>query len=163
MIGIPQNIYTDDKACGEFIIEINERLSKLAEAEKALKEAKEVATNLMLTRLEATGLKHFAFDFGTFARRTKTQISFPTAEKGGKEKAVEWLSQVLERGLIDLEDLMNIQQARVVSDTVLALEEIVQRYNTEQAMVNPNFVPLPESPFNKYEQVTLSTPRKRKD
>ena len=35
MITIPQNIYTDDKACGEFIIEINERLSKLAEAEKA--------------------------------------------------------------------------------------------------------------------------------
>ena len=34
MIAIPQNIYTDDKACGEFIIEINERLSKLAEAEK---------------------------------------------------------------------------------------------------------------------------------
>ena len=58
---------------------------------------------------------------------------------------------------------MNVQQARVVSDTVLSLEETVQRYNTEQAMVNPNFVPLPESPFNKYEQVTLSTPRKRKD
>lgn len=163
MITIPQEIYTDDKACGEFIIEINERLSRLAEAEKALKEAKETATNLMLNRLEATGLKHFAFDFGTFARRTKTQVSFPTAENGGKEKAVEWLSTLLEHNLVDIEDLMNVQQARVVADTVLALEEAVQRYNTEQSMVNPNFVPLPESPFHKHEQVTLSTPRKRKD
>lgn len=50
-IKIPQDIYTSDKACGEFIISINERLSKLAELEKQLKFMKEEAVNVMLTRL----------------------------------------------------------------------------------------------------------------
>ena len=40
---IPNEIYTSDKACGEFILNINERLSKLSAMEKMLKEAKEVA------------------------------------------------------------------------------------------------------------------------
>ena len=163
VVEIPQEIYTDDQACGEFILDINARLTKLSAIEKSLKEAKETASKVMLDRLEATGLKHFAFEFGTFSKTTATQVSFPTAENGGKEAAVGWLSMCLERGVIDLNDLMNVQQARVSREPVLAIEELVKEYNEKQALANPNgFEPIPDSPFNKYEQTTLRSPTKRK-
>ena len=161
-IDIPQEIYTDDKVCGEFLVSINERLGRISTIEKELKEAKEIASRVMLDRLEATGLKHFAFDFGTFAKTTKTQVAFPTAENGGKAAAVVWLEQVMDAGLIDLADILNVQQARVSADPVLAIEKLVEDYNAQHSLLNPEFVPIPPSPFNKHEQTTLSVPRKRK-
>lgn len=161
-IAIPKTIYTSDKACGEFILDINVQLAKLSAAEKALKEAKEVAVNVMLERLEVTGQKHFAFDFGTFAKSTKTQVSFPTADKGGKERASAWLQECLDRGVIEFSDLLNVQQARINADPVLAIEQAVQEYNESQALIDPNFVPISESPFNHFTQTTLSTPRKKR-
>lgn len=159
---IPQAIYESDKACGEFILSVNERLSKLAELEKALKAAKEVAVGVMLDRLAATGQKHFAFEnLGTFKKVTSVKLSFPTAEKGGKEAAVSWLIQCLERGVISPAQLMDLQQARLVSDPVLAIEQAVEEYNLQQSL-NGSTDLLPPSPFNRYEQVTLSTPRTRK-
>ena len=72
----------------------------------------------MLDRLEATGQKHFAFDFGTFSRSTSTKMSFPTAEKGGKEAAVEWLTLCLEKGVITPAQVSDVQQARLVTEPV---------------------------------------------
>ena len=128
-IDIPADIYTDDKACGEFIVSLNERLSQVSIIEKALRAAKDEASNVMLERLSLTGQKHFAFDFGTFAKTTKTRVSFPTAENGGREAAVRWVEELLERGLIDMTDVLNIQQARISDDTLLAIEEQVKEYN----------------------------------
>lgn len=159
---IPKEIYESDKACGEFIISINEQLTKLAEAEKLLKEAKETATNVMLQRLEATGLKNFAFDFGTFSKTTKVHVSFPTAEKGGKEAATKWLQECYERGIVEFDDLLNVQQSRVSAEPLLAIEQAVKEYNERLSLMDPNFEPIADSPFNHYEQTTLSTPRKRK-
>lgn len=162
-VEVPKAIYQDDKACAEFIVDINERLAQLSTIEKALKEAKDVAVNVMLERLEITGQKHFAYDFGTFSKTIKTQLAFPSAEKGGKDAAVEWLDECVERGIIDTHDLMSVQQARVSAEPLLAIEALVAEYNETEALKNPDsFVPVPPSPFNRYEQVTLSTPRKRK-
>lgn len=159
---IPQEIYQSDKACGEFILSLNERLSKVAEIEKTLKEAKEVAVNVMLARLEATGQKHFAFEnLGTFKKTTSLKLSFPTAENGGKEAAVVWLTECLNRGVITPAQLLDLQQARLVTDPVLAIEQAVEEYNEQQAF-NGSTDLLPPSPFNRYEQTTLSTPRSRK-
>lgn len=159
---IPKEIYESDKACGEFIISINEQLAKVAEAEKALKEAKEVATKVMLERLEVTGLKNFAFDFGTFSKTTKVHVSFPTAEHGGKDAATAWLQECYERGVIEFADLLNVQQARVSAEPLLAIEQAVKEFNSKLALTDPNALPIADSPFNHYEQTTLSTPRKRK-
>lgn len=159
---IPKEIYQSDKACGEFILSINERLSKLAEIEKELKAAKEVATGVMLDRLEATGQKHFAFEnLGTFKKMTSVKLSFPTAENGGKEAAVIWLTQCLERGVITPAQLLDLQQARLVTEPVLAIEQAVEEYNRQQ-IFNGSTDLLPPSPFNRFEQTTLSTPRTRK-
>lgn len=159
---IPQEIYQSDKACGEFILAINERLSKLSALEKRLKEAKEEACNVMLTRLEATGQKHFAFEgLGTFSKSTSVKLSFPTAENGGKEAAVEWLTLCLERGVVSPAQLMDIQQARLVTEPVLAVEKLVEEYNANQQL-NGSTDLLPPSPFNRFEMTTLSTPRTRK-
>lgn len=161
-IDIPPNIYTSDKACGEFIFEMNQRLSKLADIEKAIKEAKEVAVDVMLTRLEATGQKHFAFEnLGTFKKSTTTRISFPTAENGGKETAVKWLEQALNKGAITPAMLLDLQQARIVTEPALAIEQAVENYNQQQKLNGSNDV-LPPSPFNRFEQTTLITPRTRK-
>lgn len=161
-IEIPKEIYENDKACGEFIFEINQRLSKVAEIEKELKEAKDVAVDVMLTRLEATGQKHFAFEnLGTFKKTTSTKLSFPTAENGGKETAVKWLEQCLERGVITPAQLLDLQQARLVTEPVLVIEQAVEAYNQQQQL-NGSTDLLPPSPFNRFEQVTLSTPRTRK-
>lgn len=161
-IEIPNEIYTSDKACGEFILSLNERLSKLSAIEKELKEAKEVAVNVMLDRLEATGQKHFAFEnLGTFKKTTKVMLAFPTAENGGKETAVKWLEQALERGIITPAQLLDVQQARLVAEPVLAIEEAVKEYNTQQALKGSSDL-MPDSPFNRFEQTTLSTPRTRK-
>lgn len=160
-IQIPETIYTDDKACAEFILDINEQLAKCSAVEKSLKEAKEKASKVMLERLEVTGQKHFAYDFGTFSKTTKTQVAFPTADNGGKEAAVAWLAELLERGVIDLYDVMNVQQSRISVEATLALEQLASDYNANHSL-DTEFVPVPPSPFNKYEQTTLNTPRKRK-
>lgn len=161
-IRIPSEIYTSDKACGEFIFELNQRLSKLSEIEKAIKEAKDVAVDVMLTRLEATGQKHFAFEnLGTFKKTVSTKLSFPTAENGGKETAVKWLELCLSRGVITPAQLLDLQQARLVTEPVLAIEQAVEAYNLQQQL-NGSTDLLPPSPFNRFEQVTLSTPRTRK-
>lgn len=162
ILEIPQEIYQSDKACGEFILSINERLSKLADVERALKEAKDVAVGVMLDRLEATGQKHFAFEnLGTFKKTTSVKLSFPTAGNGGKEAAVVWLTQCLERGVITPAQLLDLQQARLVTDPVLSIEQAVEEYNQQQTL-NGSTDLLPPSPFNRFEQITLSTPRTRK-
>ena len=159
---IPQEIYKSYRACGEFILSINERLSKLADIEKSLKAAKDVAVGVMLDRLEATGQKHFAFEnLGTFKKSTSVKLSFPTAENGGKEAAVMWLTQCLERGVITPAQLLDLQQARLVTEPVLAIEQAVEEYNQQQTL-NGSTDLLPPSPFNRFEQTTLSTPRTRK-
>ena len=158
----PNDIYTSDKACGEFILSINERLSRLAAVEKELKELKELASNVMLDRLAATGQKHFAFEnLGTFTKSTSVKLAFPTAENGGKEAAVIWLTECLDRGVITPAQLLDLQQARLVTDPVLAIEQAVEDYNKQQSF-NGSPDLLPASPFNRFEQTTLSTPRTRK-
>ena len=62
-LDIPQEIYESDRACGEFIVTLNESLAYIRAIEKLFKEAQEKASNVMLERLEVTGFKHFAFDF----------------------------------------------------------------------------------------------------
>ena len=44
LIEIPADIYTSDKACAEFIFDMNQRQAKIIEIEKAVKAAKEIAT-----------------------------------------------------------------------------------------------------------------------
>ena len=162
LIEIPQEIYTSDKVCGEFIFDLNQRLAKIAEIEKAVKEAKEIATNVMLDRLEATGMKHFAFDgLGTFKKTTSVKLSFPTVENGGKETAVKWLELCLGRGVITPAQLLDLQHARLVTEPVLVIEQAVAEYNQQQTL-NGSTDLLPPSPFNRFEQTTLSTPRTRK-
>lgn len=159
---LPEDVYKSDKACGEFIIACNEQLGQLAELEKKLREAKDAACDVMLTRLEATGQKHFAFDgLGTFSRRKSVHISFPSAEKGGKEAAVEWLTEALQRGIITPAMLLDLQQARVVNEPALAIEAAVEEYNMRQTL-NGSTDLMPTSPFNHFEQVKLATPRSRK-
>lgn len=160
-IPIPKEIYQDDRACADFILVLNEKLAKVASIEKALKEAKDIASNVLLERLELTGQKHFAFDFGTFAKTTKTYVSFPTAENGGKDTAAEWLHECVSRGIIDFTDVINIQQARLSTEPILALEQMVNEYN-EKHKFDTGFNPIPQSPFNRYTKNTLTTPRKRK-
>lgn len=161
-LAIPQEIYQSDKACGEFILSLNERLTKLAAIEKALKEAKEVAVGVMLDRLAATGQKHFAFEgLGTFKKTTSVKLAFPTAENGGKEAAVVWLTKCLEKGVITPAQLLDLQQARLVTEPVIAIEQAVEEYNQQQTL-NGSTDLLPPSPFNRFEQTTLSTPRTRK-
>lgn len=161
-IKIPQDIYTSDKACGEFIISINERLSKLAELEKQLKFMKEEAVNVMLTRLEATGQKHFAFDFGTFYKTSSLKISYPSADNGGKEAGVQWLIECLKKGVITAEQLLDVQQSRLNSEPILAIEKAVEEYNQTQ-ILNGQTDLISPSPFNKFEHISLATPRKFKN
>lgn len=161
-IPVPSDIYTSDRACGEFILSLNERLSKLEGIQKELKAAKEVAVGVMLDRLEATGQKHFAFEgLGTFKKTVSDKISFPKSEDGGKEAAVVWLTQCLERGVITPAQLLDLQQARVVSEPALAIEKAVEAYNQQQQL-NGSSDLLPPSPFHHFRQTTLSTPRTRK-
>lgn len=161
-VEIPREIHESDKACAEYIFGLNQRLAKLAEIDKAIKDAKEIAVNVMLDRLEATGMKHFAFEgLGTFKKSTTTRLSFPTAENGGKETAVKWLEECLERGVITPAQLLDLQQARLVTEPVLAIEQAVEEYNQQQ-ILNGSTDLLPPSPFNRFEQTTLSTPRTRK-
>lgn len=161
-VPIPPEIYASDKGCGEFILAMNERISKATDILNALKKAKEVGTSVMLDRLEATGQKHFAFEnLGTFKKSTSVKISFPTAENGGKEAAAKWLEECLARGVIVPAQLLDLQQARLVTEPVLAIEEAVEEYNRNQTLNGSTDV-LPPSPFNRFEQTTLSTPRTRK-
>lgn len=160
-IPIPQEVYDSPEKLCAMIVDVNERLSNYGAIEKALKDLSDRLKNIALDQLSATGQKHFAFDFGTFAKSTKTNISFPTAENGGREKAIEWLKELVDRGVISFDEVLYVQQARVSNETVLAIEQAVTDYN-EKHKYDPSFQPLPESPFNKYEQVTLTSPRKRK-
>lgn len=159
---IPQEIYSNPRECGEFIFSINERLTKLTEIEKELKEAKEIASKAMLEMLAVSGQKNFNFEnLGIFKKTTSTKLAFPTAENGGKETAVQWLTLCLERGVISPAQLLDVQQARLVNDPVIAIEEAVEAYNKQQQLQG-NTDLIPPSPFHRYEQVTLSTPRTRK-
>lgn len=156
-LDIPQEIYESDRACGEFIVTLNESLAYIRAIEKLFKEAQEKASNVMLERLEVTGFKHFAFDFGTFTPRTSTKIGFPAQENGGKAKAAEWLKELLERDIISFSDLLDVQQSRITVDAVKAIEESVAEYNK----ANPHDA-IEESPFNHYVETKLSTPTKRR-
>lgn len=160
MVDIPKEIYESERACGEFIVAINERLATLAGLEKELKRAKDIASEVLLNKLEASGMKHFAFDFGTFSKSTKTAFSFPTAEDGGKEKAVEWLIECVSAGIITTRDLLDVQQARISVEPLVAIIEQVEEYNARQKLVGGDLIP--DCPFNRYQQTTLTAPRKRK-
>lgn len=161
-IKIPQNARTDMKALGEFIIRLNEEKAKVALIDKSIEVALKEAKELMLENLEQSGQKHFAFEgLGTFSKSTKTQCSFPTEEMGGRTAAVNWLMLCVERGIIDIPQLLYIQQARLVPESVMIVEQAVAEYNQQQ-MEAGNWDLIPESPFSKYEVKTLSAPRSRK-
>lgn len=153
---IPPEIYESDKACGEFIVTLNESLAYIAAMEKLFRAAKDVASNVMLERLEVTGQKHFAFDFGTFSPRVSDNVGFPKEEDGGKQKAFDWLKELVERDIIDFRTVLDVQQSRLVKDTVAAVEELAAKYNED----NPDS-PVPESPFNHFVETKLSSPQKR--
>mgnify|MGYP000041124927 FL=1 len=153
---IPPEIYQSEKACGEFIITLNESLAYIGAMDKLFRAAKEVASQVMLERLEVTGQKHFAFDFGTFSPRVSDNVGFPTEAAGGKQKAFEWLKDLVERDIIDLRTVLDLQQSRLVKDTVSAVEELAAKYNED----NPDN-PVAESPFNHFVETKLSSPQKR--
>lgn len=159
-IEIPPAIYTSDEACAEFISKMNTLEAHISAWDKVVKEAKNIATDHMIARLDVTGQKHFAFErFGTFTKTTSTKISFPSAEEGGKETAVKWLETCLERGVITPAQLLDLQQARLVTEPVMAIEQAVAEYNENQKINGSNDL-IPDSPFSRYEQTTLRTPRK---
>lgn len=161
-IKIPDEIYTSDKACGEFIFAINGRLSTVSALEKELKRVKEIACNVMLDRLEATGQKHFAFEgLGTFSKKVRTSITFPTEENGGKEKAKQWLIKCLEKGIITPIQLLDVQKSYANSEPILAVEEAAAKYNQQQELKGSKDL-IPDSPFNHFEKTILSTPQTRK-
>lgn len=161
-ISIPERVYKDDRACGEFLFEINRRISKLEEIQKQLRDLKTEVSKHMLDRLSATGQKNFHFEnLGMFSRKVSTKVSFPSAERGGHEAAVDWLTMCMERQLISPTQLLSLQQSRLVADAVLNLEQTVADYNMQQKLKGSTDL-IPESPFNHYEQVTLSVPRTRK-
>nr|DAE07585.1 MAG TPA: hypothetical protein [Podoviridae sp. ctnCN2] len=129
-IEIPQEIYSSDKACAEFIVRINEQLGKLSDWEKMLKTAKATAEEHLLSRMDAEGAKHFAFDgVGTFARRQSVKCSFPTEEAGGREAAGAWLDRLLADSIITTQHVLYAQQARLVPDSVLAVERLACEHN----------------------------------
>ena len=162
MSRLPKEVFESDKACGEYIIRCNELLSQLSAKEKQVRELREEACDVMLARLEATGQKHFAFDgLGTFSKRTSDKISFPTAENGGKEAAVKWLEEALARGIITPAMLLDLQQARIVNDPAIAIEDAVAEYNRVQTL-NGSTDLMPDSPFNHFKQTVLVAPRTAK-
>lgn len=129
-IEIPQEIYSSDKACAEFIVRINEQLSKVAAWEKMLKEAKDTASMHLLARMDAEGAKHFAFDgVGTFARRTSDKCNFPSDEDGGREAAGMWIDQLLAQGIIATHHVLYLQQKRVVTESVVEVEKLACEHN----------------------------------
>lgn len=157
-IELPEAVFHSNKACAEYIVELNERLATVRAVEKLLKEANEAAKNILLERLDVEGMKHFAFDdLGTFSKSEKTYISFPTNENGGKAAAAKWLHACVDAGIMEFEELLQVQQSRISNDTVMSLEQAVEAYNE----ANPKN-PLPASPFHRFEKFTLSTPTKRK-
>lgn len=129
-IEIPQEIYSSDKTCAEFIVRINEQLGKLSDWEKMLKAAKATAETHLLSRMDAEGAKHFAFDgVGTFSRRQSIKCSFPSEEAGGREAAGAWLDRLLADGIITTQHVLYAQQARLVPDSVLAVERLACEHN----------------------------------
>lgn len=157
-IELPQEVFHSNKACAAYIIELNERLATVRAVEKLLKDALESSKNILLERLDIEGMKHFAFDdLGTFSKSEKTYISFPTNENGGKSAAAKWLHACVDAGIMQFDELLQVQQSRISNDTVIGLEQAVAEYNEK----NPNN-PIPASPFHRFEKTTLSTPTKRK-
>lgn len=156
---LPDEIYSSDEALAQYIVEINERLSKVSQVEKLYKTAKEKAEQLMLNRIESSGQKHFAFEkWGTFSPRISVNYSFPNAENGGKEAVISWLDTLIANGLADKSIYLDVQQARVSKEPVVALIEAVAEYNENK----PDDMKLPESPFTEFVQQKLSSPQKRK-
>lgn len=158
---IPPEIYHNDRACAQFITELNKRLAKLAMIEKALKSAKDEASNVLLTRLEATGQKHLAYeDLGTFSKRTSVKLSLTKDAGHSKEDAVEWLELCRAKGIITTKQAFDIFQARVSEEPVVAIETAVEEYNKAQQLKPKDQQDLiPPSPFKRFEQTILVTPR----
>lgn len=153
---VPDVVFDSDKALGAFIIHINEVRSTIAEAEKATKQLLDEAQEIMLKRLDATGLKNFAFeDLGTFSKRTSTKYSMPP---GGKSELAEYVDLLLDKGIIEsTAEVLDLQQSRLSGEPVEALYQAIEAYNEEC----PSDDKLPEPPFKKYEHISLSAPKKR--
>lgn len=153
---IPDEVYESPLKLGEYIAAMRDRKDYANDMLKAIKRTLDEAEFAMIDLLAASGQTHFAFEeLGRFAKTSTSSISFPTAEDGGREAALRWLKGCMEVGLINFDELMSIQQARVSKEPVLALEEAVIAYNT----ANPKNA-LPESPFSKYTRTSLSFTKK---
>ena len=149
---IPEEVYASPLALGKYIAALRERRDYANAMVKAIKATLDQAEFAMLDVLAASGQTHFAFEeLGRFAKTSSSSVSFPSAEDGGRDAALRWLKECMDAELIDFNELMSIQQARVSKEPVLALEEAVLAYNTK----HPND-PLPESPFSKYTKTSLS-------
>lgn len=160
-VKVPKEIYDSDLACGDYIVSCNETIAKLNELVKVIDQAKKIATDVMLKRLSATGQKHFAFeDIGTFKRTVTTCVAFPREVDGGKQVGINWLLDLLNRGLINPETLLDIQ-SRINKEVLEAIEDSVKDYNNQQRLKGSTDL-IPDSPFHKYEVVKLSAPKTRK-
>lgn len=153
---IPDEVYETPLKLGEYIAAMRDRKDYANDMLKAIKRTLDEAEFAMIDLLAASGQTHFAFEeLGRFAKTSTSSISFPTAEDGGREAALRWLKDCMEAGLIDFDELMSIQQARVSKEPVLELEQAVEAYNA----ANPDSA-LPESPFSKYTRTSLSFTKK---
>ena len=153
---IPDEVYESPLKLGEYIAAMRDRKDYATDMLNSIKRTLADAEYAMIDLLAASGQTHFAFEeLGRFAKTSTSSISFPTAEDGGREAALRWLKGCMEVGLINFDELMSIQQARVSKEPVLALEEAVIAYNT----ANPDKA-LPESPFSKYTKTSLSFTKK---
>lgn len=153
---IPSEAYETPLKLGRYIAELRERKDYITAMDKAVKATLAQAEFAMIDMLAASGQTHFAFEeLGRFAKTSSDSVSFPTAEAGGRDAALRWLKECMDAGLLEFDELMSIQQARVSKEPVLALEEAVEKYNKE----NPG-KELPDSPFSKYTRTSLSFTRK---
>lgn len=153
---IPDEVYETPLKLGTYIAELRARKDYATSMLNAIKRTLAEAEYAMMDVLAASGQTHFSFeDLGRFAKTTSDSVSFPSDEDGGRAAALRWLKECMEVGLIDFDELMTIQQARVSKEPVLALEDAVIKYNA----ANPDSK-LPESPFSKYTKTSLSFTKK---
>lgn len=64
--------------------------------------------------------------------------------------------------MITAEQLLDVQQSRLNSEPILAIEKAVEEYNQTQ-ILNGKTDLISPSPFNKFEHISLATPRKFKN
>lgn len=153
---IPDEAYETPLKLGKYIAELRERKDYVTAMDKAVKATLAQAELAMIDMLAASGQTHFSFaELGRFAKTSSDSISFPNADAGGRDAALRWLKECMDANLLDFDELMSIQQARVSKEPVLALEEAVEKYNK----ANPG-KELPESPFSKYTRTSLSFTKK---